>query len=256
MGAKALWLPAHVGMAVAMLAPDFPLALKYIEDQIEISERDGDLGRLSMAHAIRAAWLYNLIDEPREEVAEQALSLARQAENPTMIGWALLVNGIVHAESDPDAAMKMLNESFSYCRSVDYRWCLATGLTLECTIRAQHGDPLDAFSPIDEAIELWRKAGDWSNQWKTVKCIITPLTRIGALDTAAVIYGASDGRTIFGELPEGLVQQLDNSLGQLKSQMGAEEFAAAVSRGKQLDDDEAIGFIREEIARILVEQSK
>ena len=251
LGVTPTWLPRHALMAVALNEGEMERANALTDEQLELTKAAGDKVRFAHVLLCKAVWLYEFEEESQLRIAETAAKIAKEGENPSMIaatGWGL---AFALEETDPPRAMRVIRESIDLCRSIEYRWVLANALTLECSLQVQFGDARDALPPMDEAIDLWHRAGDRASQWKTVRSGIAALSQLGNFESAATIHGASADKSLMGELPTGLAKKLADELGRIEGEMGGDAFKAAVARGEAMSDDEIIAFTRSEIARIL-----
>ncbi|MGH8887498.1 MAG: AfsR/SARP family transcriptional regulator [Egibacteraceae bacterium] len=64
------------------------------------------------------------------------------------------------------------------------------GAVSVASLRGRHGDPSKALPLFRDLIEHWHQAGNWTQQWTTLRNLVGLLVRLGAYEAAAVLYGA------------------------------------------------------------------
>lgn len=160
------------------------------------------------------------------------------------------------AASDPNRAMGYIDESLTVARPIRYRWVIATALTLQCTLRAQYGEPIEALLSVREAIALWHRAGDWASQWRTLRCAIAPLAKLRAYEAAATVQGTTANKTFMGEFPAGFDAELAKALDAAQRKLGERSLSAATAHGAKLSDEEAIAYALAAIGKLLSESHR
>ena len=61
-------------------------------------------------------------------------------------------------------------------------------LTL-ATLSAREGRPADALGYYPALLSEWRRAGQWAQQWNTLRTLVPILTEVGAFTEAATLLG-------------------------------------------------------------------
>ena len=62
-------------------------------------------------------------------------------------------------------------------------------------MRARHGDAEQARALFDDVLRWWQRAGNWAQQWTTMRNIGGLLVRLGHDEQAATLHGAIRART-------------------------------------------------------------
>ena len=91
-------------------------------------------------------------------------------------------------------------------------------------------------------IEYWRRSGGWTQLWLTLRNLVELISRLGAYEEAAVLYGASAAfnRTSQPYGPE--ADRLQAVVRTMTAELGQGEFEAAMQRGERLDDADSVAF--------------
>lgn len=185
-------------------------------------------------------------------VAEEALALARQTQNPTAIAMSLHELGREVKWKDPRWAMALFEESIQLASSVSGR--LAAGMaSRELTaLRAAHDDAYLALRAYPDLIEHWSRAGDWWNQWINLRKLAVLLLDIGRAEAAATLHAAASSAHPSRPTTAAHAERL----ALLESELGHERFRSAVVRGSVLTPDEVVAFARREVQDALVSMTK
>ena len=100
------------------------------------------------------------------------------------------------------------------------------------------------------AISGWAESGAWTPQWVTLRSLTSLLTRLGAADDAALLYGAAvsprTGPTPFGED----ASRLEEVAADLRRQLGDDAFAARAATGAALDDVQVLAAALSAVRRL------
>jgi predicted ATPase/DNA-binding SARP family transcriptional activator len=176
--------------------------------------------------------------------AEAAFAAARELGCPSARAWALYQLGEVLLDHDPARALRLLDESHGLAASVGSTFLTGVAGTSATTLRARHGDPGEALRRFLELIDLWERAGNWTQQWTMLRSLVTTLARLDRDEPAAVVYGAlTASRTappLFGADRERLADVVTT----IEERAGREQLAAWVEHGRRLGDDEVVAFAR------------
>ena len=124
------------------------------------------------------------------QLAEEALTIARRTQHPTSLASALYARAITLESLDPGRAASMLEESIGCAAAVNNRWLVAFARTELVSLAGRRGDLDAALRLAAEVIDTWYRAGDWANQWLTMRHVASVLAQRGDYEDAAVIHGA------------------------------------------------------------------
>ena len=252
-GTQPTWLPRHALMCLCFNEANMPEALRLVNEGLTISRAEGDVVRVAHNLMAKSVYLHSLADEGQLEMAQESERLARQGDNPAMIALSCYAMAVALAASDPNRAMGYIDESLAVARPIRYRWAIATALTLQCTLRAQYGEPIEALLSVREAIALWHGAGDWASQWRTLRCAIAPLAKLRAYEAAATVQGTTTNKTFMGEFPAGFDGELAKALDAAERALGEKSFSAATAHGAGLSDAGAIAHALGAIGKLMSE---
>jgi tetratricopeptide (TPR) repeat protein len=185
-------------------------------------------------------------------MAEAGYTLLRTSSS-AMQGFALYYLGeaLLAAGQDLERALECLDRSIELCRVNALHFWVGTALVAKASLRARHGDPLEALPMFSDIIDRWRRAGEWSRQWVTLRNLTELFGRIGADDAATTLDAAAES----SPTAEPSIGPQGDRLAQLRrklhERMGAEAFAAACERGGMMSDEEAVAYAKTEIDRVL-----
>lgn len=250
-GSRRTWLPRHALMCLCFNEANMAQALQLADEQIAISRAVNDTVRVAHLLMAKSAYLSSLAGESQLALAQECEQVARAGGNPAVNSLGCYAMAAALAPTDPTRALAYIEECLAIARPIRYGWIIATVLTLQCTLLAQHGEPRDALMSASEAISVWYRAGDWSSQWRTIRLAIPPLVRGGAFLEAGTLSGLLQGKTFMGESPPGFEERISEALEACVHNLGPEVYDAARRRGEQLSDEEAIAYSLRAIRSVL-----
>jgi predicted ATPase/class 3 adenylate cyclase/DNA-binding XRE family transcriptional regulator len=161
--ARAKALIAAVDMATDLIGQD---QLKdWCAESLEFWREVGDKWWTAYTLTIKGWELLYARNIPSAQARlEEAVRLAREVEDPWIIGYTLRGMGAVIERYDYAAARAILEESISILKTVGDRWLLATAIMQLTTVALGEGDYLQAVSLSEESLRIYRDIGD---QWET-----------------------------------------------------------------------------------------
>jgi predicted ATPase/DNA-binding SARP family transcriptional activator len=182
--------------------------------------------------------------------AAQARREARLLGSPTLIAWADFSEAEVLLDVQPDRAVALLDEALTLARTVGSRYLIGVALISQASVHARHGDPKRALLLFQDVIVHWHDAGGWTQLWLAMRSIVSLLTRVGADEAAAVLYGAlgtsATAGPVFGADAERLAAIVDT----LTQRLGPDRLNEATRRGGALHDDEAVAYASAAITEV------
>ena len=122
---------------------------------------------------------------------QEALRLADATANPTARSMARCSLGRALAESEPEQALRYLNEAAELAEAVENNWL--TGMArLEAAAIRVHGDPAVAAQMFIELLGHWERGGPGMlpQQWDTLRYATGLLFRFGDHTNAAALHRA------------------------------------------------------------------
>jgi predicted ATPase len=199
----------------------------------------------SLAHAYRGDI------QGARRLARQAADLATRTGNPTARGWAWYAAAEAASADEPDEAIRLLDDTRAVALSCGNRYLAGVALVSGAALRGRHGDPRAALRSLSEVIEHWRRAGNWVQQWTTVRNIVELLVQVNADEPAAVLDAAVDSRATSTAAFGAVADRLRLARDRLRTRMGENAFRDATERGAGLPDDQVVLMARTVIADVL-----
>jgi len=93
-------------------------------------------------------------------------------------------------EVDPVQALEPIGHALAFARAADNVFMMGNSLVSSTSLRGRHGDPTLALPLFEDVIEHWHRSGGWVQLWLTLRNLVELISRLGAYDDAAVLYGA------------------------------------------------------------------
>jgi hypothetical protein len=184
--------------------------------------------------------------------AERAVSAAVQCGNPTAQAQAAYAMGIWLVTTQPVRATLELQRSEALASAVGNLWFELFARTETLWLKAFDGEPLDALTAFADVISAWHRAGDWANQWLSLRHVFGICHLLGADELAVTIHGALEraGATeAFPFEPAGAAN-LAKVVDELRDRLGETRFIAAEQRGRMASTSVVIDYIVAELRRL------
>jgi hypothetical protein len=218
-------------------------AERLYDETERVAARAGEAGLAAYARAGRlVAAAYSGDPTTVAALADEACAWADAVGDPVASAWVRYAAGEARLDRDPARAAALLDDAIARGRALGERYLTGVALVSAASLRGRHGDPRRAVPLFRDVIEHWHQAGNWTQQWTTIRNVVELLVRMRIDEPAAVLYGAvtsrPTGARVFG--PD--EHRLDEARRVLTDRLGAERFAAAVSQGVALRDDDVVGF--------------
>ena len=132
----------------------------------------------------------NAASNPGLHYAQRATEAAARSQNPTGQAQAAYATGIWLAATAPTRARAELHQSETLARDVGNHWFELFARTETLWLQALDGEPLLALAGYADVLAAWHRAGDWANQWLSLRHVFGICCQIGADDLAMLIHGA------------------------------------------------------------------
>jgi len=212
---------------------------------VRAARASGDDARLVHALYMTSVGLASASRSAESDLlAEEAVGVARRLGNPTAMASALYARALTLEPVDPGRAASMLREAVTHGSSADNRWIVAFAQTELVSLAGRQGELDAALRLAGEVVDTWYRAGDWANQWLTLRHVCSVLALRGDHETAAVIHGAV--RVASAELALPIeasdLRRVGAILDRLPDALGPERLAAAEARGASMAGDEVVRF--------------
>ncbi|MGZ6998117.1 MAG: BTAD domain-containing putative transcriptional regulator [Acidimicrobiia bacterium] len=222
-------------------------------DRMVASARTGSPARLTHALYMRSVAHTSLGENVKgAQLAGEALAAAATSGSPTAHAQANYALGLALESTDPAAASAHLEEAVDLARDAGNRWIEAFALTEVLWLRAREGDHHGALAGYADVVELWYRGGDWANQWLSLRHVFGILVELRAHLGAATLHGALAAAGAAYALPfeAADAEHLSTLVDELRQQLGAGPFAAAVRKGAGLSDARIIELVHEQIQAV------
>jgi hypothetical protein len=102
---------------------------------------------------------------------------------------------------DDDTALAAFTESDRLASAAGNRWMSAFARTEIGGLLVHRGDVARGCAILAEMVDLWFRAGDWSQQWHTLSRCVIALDRIGEPELAMEVLGAIEAHATLGVAP-------------------------------------------------------
>ncbi len=167
--------------------------------------------------------------------AERAVRAAARCRNPTAEAQAAYATGIWLATTQPARAKEELQRSEALSSDVGNLWFELFARTETLWLRAFEGEPLEALSGFADVISAWHRAGDWANQWLSLRHVFGICYLLGADELAVTIHGALERAGAVDAFPfePAAAVSLTRQVDELRGRLGEERFIAAGRQGRK-----------------------
>ena len=246
--------PLEALAEVATFRGELATAVELYTRAFELSVGNGDLLDAAWdAVGASAAYAYGGRLEAATRLADQARTAADRCGSPSARALVSWVSGEIAIGTTPGQARHHLERAVALAKSAGSSFVAGLARVAMATLDARHGDTTVALGHYEQAIREWQQAGAWTPMWVTIRTLVELLTRAGAHNDAAILYGAvisaDSGAPAFGNDAD----RLHQSAALLRQYLTEIEFGRRVRTGEQLADSQVIQFALEAIARAAAE---
>ncbi|TMR91212.1 BTAD domain-containing putative transcriptional regulator [Nonomuraea basaltis] len=122
--------------------------------------------------------------------AAQAEDFLPGVRSPMLLGWGTYALGESLLDKQPERAGALLEQAHAMASANHDR--LLTGATLSslASVYLRYGDPLRAVPLYRDVVEHWHRAGNWLQQWTSIRGVIFLLAQLGELRPAFLLLSA------------------------------------------------------------------
>ncbi len=249
-----LFVPLRVLATTALHEGRLDDCHHYTQRAIAAARHDGDVYyQLWMQMHEVLALVYSGEQQGGIERALAQQAAGEQLANPTQRAWALYGHAEACGDEDPETALRLLDEVIALAEPVRGRFLEAVARVTSTSLLARHQDAHEALTTFPELIEQWRRVGDWTHQWTTLRNLVPLLVRLGADEPAALLYGAQNAADTAAPAYGDDAARLATACDTLRGRVGAAEFEALVARGGELTGREAVELAQASITELLAE---
>jgi ATP/maltotriose-dependent transcriptional regulator MalT len=232
---------------------DMKSGVAWMDRMVESARATGSSARLAHALYMRSVAATSVGDtQLGATLAEEADGIAERSGSPTARAGAAYALGIALEGASPEEADAALRRSADLAKRAGNRWVEAFALTEVLWLDARKGNPTRALAGYASVIDTWYRAGDWANQWLSLRHVCGIFAQLGANRSAAVLYGSVDAAGASAALPfePSDAERLGNLVEELRRLLGPAEFADAVREGAATRDATIVRFVQDEIRRL------
>ena len=188
--------------------------------------------------------------------AHRGRSIAAASGSPHLVAWADYALSEVLADAEPEQAMAALDAALVVARTSGSRFIEGVASVTAASLRARHGDPGEALDLFAAAVEQWHRAGNWTQQWTTLRNVIDLFVRLSADEAAAVLSAALRTSPSAAPLFGTDAARLAVTDAALQARLPERSHRHCTARGAGLTDDEAVSFAIAEINRLRAATSR
>jgi predicted ATPase len=174
--------------------------------------------------------------------ARRVRSVTMATGSPSLRAWADYALGEALAGVDAPAAITAIDAALVTARQCRNRFMEGIALLTAASLRARQGDPRAALPLFGQVIEHWQRAGNWTQQWITIRNVIEALARVGADEPAAILCGALNTRRSSPPLFGADAERLAGAETALRASLGEQHYLQCQARGAAMTDLDAITF--------------
>jgi len=168
------------------------------------------------------------------DYADRAVEAAARCQNPTALAQAAYSTGIWLTATEPARAREELERSEALSRDVGNLWFELFARTETLWLTALDGQPLGALGAFADVISAWHRAGDWANQWLSLRHVFGICYLLRADELAVIIHGALERAGAVNAFPfePAAAANLTKQVSELRERLGDQRFTAAEQQGR------------------------
>ena len=202
--------------------------------QIEIAEQSGDASRLVHAYYMHSvAKCLTDLGEARA-LAERGRLIAESTNSPTDI--ASVLSAVGFSTADDSAALASFVESDRMARTAGNRWMSAFARTEMYALLLRRDDLDRACAGLADVVDVWFRAGEWSQQWHTLGRCVVALAATEQRELAVQVIGAIEERATMATPPVmATLRTLElDTASELERRLGADRYQELHVQGAAL----------------------
>jgi predicted ATPase/class 3 adenylate cyclase len=233
---------AHLALAGAHAygsAPD--VGARLIHEALDALSVDPHNAFSRTSLLARAAMLDTWSFDPRARLeAREALRLAREIDNPSLLTETLYALSWAELSEDPQAALDALEESISLTRAGASDGVFGGALAQAARLRARFGEHRAALELLRESIAHSYAIGYRRAAMFALSNGVEVLLQYGSTEQAAVISGWNPGRIeLFGPERE------------IRATLGQESYQRAIAQGSDMTYDDIVSYALDHLDTVL-----
>jgi tetratricopeptide (TPR) repeat protein len=123
-------------------------------------------------------------------ILEQSVAAADDTGCPSARAFARYALAELLAAGNPTLAQQRLEEAIELAQSVSATFVAGVAELSLATLHARTGRPRAALAHYPALIDLWRLAGNWTQQWNTLRTLVFVLADLDEYRAAAELMAA------------------------------------------------------------------
>jgi predicted ATPase/DNA-binding SARP family transcriptional activator len=183
-------------------------------------------------------------------VAQRGRSVATSARSPNLGAWAEYALGEVLADIDPEQAIAATDAAIGLARQSGNRFVEGVALVSAASLRARHGEPREALERFSQVVEQWHRAGNWTQQWTTLRNVIDLFVRLSADEPAVMLMAALRASRLAAPLFGCDAARLAEADNALRARLSKPDYRRYQARGNAMTDDAAVLYALTELHRL------
>jgi len=169
--------------------------------QIELAEASGNPSRQVHAYYMGAVALSTVSHYERAlEYVARARTVGETTGSLTDLASSAVAEGFA-TRGDDEAALAAFEKADRLARAAGNRWMSAFARTEASGLLVHRGDVELGCAGLADMVDVWYRAGEWSQQWHTLSRCVIALDRIGHPELAAEVVGAIEAHAQLGVAP-------------------------------------------------------
>ncbi len=226
-----------------MMMGNYERTLTCQQHALDLARLAGDTAHQAREHAARAValgYLGRLADADAELTV--ATDLAATVRNPTVQAFCDYVGGEIRIDTEPTAALPLLERARNVGRLLGNRYLSAIAGVSAVSCAARLRGPDQAVGGYAELLDYFDRAGSRAQQWTTVRTLVETLTRLGRDEQAAILHGALLASPSAPPLIGPDAVRMDDAVTTLAARLGRDRLGHLRAHGAGLGDDAAIAY--------------
>lgn len=229
-------------------------AAEVCQQMADDARASGDDARLVHALYMASVGLTSAArTDEAHRLALDAVDIAHQIHNPTSLSSASHAFAISVEPSDPHRAAAALEEAVAHGTTAKNRWIVAFARTELLSLASRRGDIQAALRIAREVIDTWYRAGDWANQWLTLRHVASVLAQNGQHEDAATLRASV--RVASAELAMPIepsdLRRVAAIFEHLPDALAADRLADATTKGEAMSAPDVVRSTKHAIDRAL-----
>lgn len=179
-------------------------------------------------------------------LAAENLTVARAADNPSQIAWALYSEAEALAGDAPDRALTRYHEAVARAAPVASVFVTNVAHVGLAALHTRAGATTAALAEFRAAVRGWRRMQVWHHQWTTLRNLLLLLADIDA-EAATILSGALNTHAANGFGADAAAEA--DTVDTLRADLGDARYAVTRAHGTTLSPEATVTFALEVLDR-------